>query len=334
MYEDYLLKKPVKKKSASPKAVMALCCLGIILIGVTIKPFFFRKSETPITSPLSQNQNPAEVKGVFNPLSFFITKPKIPSNETSLMDSIKKLLATEKGFYSVYIFDLKKNKGLGINETTILTAASVSKVPIISSLYYLAQKGEIDLDNKITLQDTDIQDFGTGVLRNEGAGGVYSIKTLAQLLIQKSDNTAGYILGEQMIGFPKIQELIESWGLTQTDMLQNKTSNKDMAILFTKIYKGQIANQGYTQEMLGFFKDTDFENRLPAQLPKTVPIYHKIGNEVGNVHDVGIVALENNPYYIGVMTNDIIDIEHAEETIATISKMVFDYYFRRSSTVR
>jgi beta-lactamase class A len=69
---------------------------------------------------------------------------------------------------------------------------------------------------------------------------------------------------------------------------------------------------------------SDFENRLPALLPKEVKIYHKIGSEIGNIHDVGIIEAAH-PYYIGVFSNDITDDTSAETTIAQISKLVFDF---------
>ncbi len=335
MYEDHTfqpLRKSAPKKDSKPIGAVLFTIIIVFLIVFNMK-----RSAQPdsVTSPLSPNQTTTEPKksnSPFSILGIFRKQEKPAASETELIGSIKKFLEDEKGVYSVYIVAIGKNEGYGFNETTILTGASVNKIPILATLYFLAQKGTIDLDERITLQAGDIQNFGTGVLRYEAPGTVYSIKTIAQLLVQKSDNTAGYILGEQMIGMDTVQETMESWGLQQTNMVNNKTSNKDMALLLTKIYKGQVTNSAYTQEMLGFMKDTDFENRLPRHIPKTVPVYHKIGNEVGVVHDVGIVALPNNPYYIGVMTNDIIDVEHTEDVIADISKLVFDFYQKKEST--
>ena len=101
-----------------------------------------------------------------------------------------------------------------------------------------------------------------------------------------------------------------------------------MSVLFEKIYKGEITNAASTQEMLAFFKDTDFEDRLPALLPKTVSVYHKIGNEIAVMHDAGIVTDGKTTYYIGVFTNDITDEEETTKIIAEISKLVYDYLRR------
>lgn len=227
--------------------------------------------------------------------------------------------------YSVYIKDYTSSFNMGINETVIFTAASVNKVPIVAALYYLAGKGDIDLDERVTIQAKDVQDFGTGSIRYDPPGSVYSLKTLAKLSIEQSDNTAAYVLGNYTVGLDRIQSLMNEWGLTQTDMVNNKTSNKDMELLFEKIYKGGVINTASTQELLAFFKKTDFEDRLPALLPQAATVYHKIGNEIAVMHDVGIVTDGKLTYYIGVLSSDIVDEEEAKKIIAEISKLVYDY---------
>jgi beta-lactamase class A len=300
------------RKSKLPLFILLL--LGCLGVGLGIRKIAVSFTTTQLVSPLAESDPPT------NTFSLFAQKNK---DGSQLLQQITALTEAQKGVYSVYVFDIGKNTGFGINEQTIYTAASVNKVSILAALYYQAQKGEVDLDERVTVQDSDIQDYGTGILRYEGAGGVYSIKTLAQFMMTKSDNTAAYILS-QHVGPAKIQQLLDSWGLIQTNMADNKTSNKDMAMLFTKMYRGQIANKALTAEMLGFMVSSDFENRLPALLPKEVKIYHKIGSEIGNIHDVGIIEAAH-PYYIGVFSNDITDDTSAETTIAQISKLVFDF---------
>jgi beta-lactamase class A len=108
-------------------------------------------------------------------------------------------------------------------------------------------------------------------------------------------------------------------------MVNNKTSNKDMGIIMEKIYHEKLANRGLTQEMLSFLKNSDFEDRIPALLPKDVTVYHKIGNGIGFVHDVGIVEGAKTKYYIGILTSDITKEVEATKTAALISKIVYDF---------
>lgn len=273
----------------------------------------------PIISPIPEQAEQSK------PLIAFFSKKKSPQE---LLEKIDITVGDNIKNYSVLIDDMKNTFTAGTGENEIYVAASINKIPILAALYYYAQKGDIDLDEVITLQAADIQDYGTGSLRYESPGATYSIKTLAKLMIKQSDNTAAYILSNHIIGLDKIQLIVDQWGLTQTDMTENKTSNKDMAALFRKIYENKITNKANTEEMLSFFKDTDFETRLPALLPKGVTVYHKIGSEIRNVHDVGIVTFGKVAYYIGVFTNEVTDEPEAEKTIANISKLVYEYMNR------
>lgn len=296
---------------------------GIVLILVIT--ILLIRSAIPKRSGAIVSPIPNEKEETASFLSRLFTKKKTPED---LREKIQETVDNRLRNYSVYVKDFNSDFVVGINESVIFTAASLNKVPVVTALYYYADKGEIDLDERVTVQSADIQDFGTGSIRYDPPGSVYAIKTLAKLAIEQSDNTAAYVLGNYTIGLDKIQALMTQWGLTQTDMVNNKTSNHDMAILFEKIYKREITNAASTQEMLAFFKDTDFEDRLPALLPKTASIYHKIGNEIAIMHDAGFVTDGKTTYYIGVFTNDITDEEDARKIIAEISNLVYGYLKR------
>ena len=276
-----------------------------------------RRPSSAIISPI-----PDEPKQEKSIVAAIFTKEKYPDE---LGKAIQKVINNRWVTYSVYVEDYNSSFSLGINDTVIYTAASVNKLPILAALYYNAQKGEIDLDRIVTIQEKDIQDYGTGSIRYDRPGATYSVKTLAKLMIQQSDNTAAYILANHIVGIEEIQKLVDSLGLTQTDMTNNKTSNRDVSILMKKLYKREVAGEAYTLEMLSFLKDTDFENRLPALLPDSATVYHKIGTEVGVLHDIGIVQDGSLVYYIGILTTDVDNEEEAELIAAQISKTVYDY---------
>lgn len=295
----------------------------IFLFTFVIKPLF---SGRKFISPLPDAApTPQGTRFLFGGSKSSPSPTAVPVlNTQELISSIKQITDKATGTYSVYVVDLNTKQSFGFNETTIFTAASVIKVPILAALYHEAAAGKIDLDRRITIQAADIQDYGTGVIRYKGAGQVYSLKTLAQLMMEKSDNTAAFVL-DTVITQPKIQSLIDGWGMSQTDLTNNKTSNKDIANLMIKMRAGEIANKALTQEMIGFMDDSDFENRIPKLLPTGIKVFHKIGNEVGFVHDVGIVEDPKHPFYIGVMSNDIRNDEEAESVIAQVAKLVYDF---------
>ena len=120
-------------------------------------------------------------------------------------ESVTELLGEREGNFSVYYQDINSNDSFGIDENKVLTAASLNKIYIIGFLYYLAGKERIDLEDTITIQKEDIQDYGTGSLRYEGEGKPYSLKALAALAFRQSDNTAAFVIAAR-IGRDNIQK--------------------------------------------------------------------------------------------------------------------------------
>ncbi|MBI2617251.1 serine hydrolase [Candidatus Gottesmanbacteria bacterium] len=264
--------------------------------------------------------------------SFMLRKPSVSNDipnfgKKSVADlvntEIPNLLSQEPGVYTIYIYDIQNNIGYGIGEKTTMTAASVNKVPILATLYHLAGIGEIDLERTVVTQKEDIQDYGTGSIRYEEPGKTYSVKTLARLMMQKSDNTAAYILSTHILGVKKIQELTNSWGLIQTNIEKNSSSPSDMGLLLLKMYKGEITNQALTLEMLEFMTNSDFEDRIPTGVPHEVEVYHKTGDEVAKIHDVGIIDKKGHPYILAIFTSEMSDNERTKRIMAEISRKVY-----------
>lgn len=285
-----------------------------ISIGATLF-FFFYSPSTSIVSPIPQDH-------ILSKIVPFFSEKKDP-------EELKKIITSTIGdtlpAYSIIVKDFQNDFIMTINPDTVFTAASVNKLPILGSLYYLVQKGDITLTKQITIQPEDIQDYGTGSIRYDPPGTLYDLQTLAKLMIEQSDNTAAFILARSVIGVGKIQTLINSWGMAQTDMENNITTNTDMLLLMEKLYREKVANKTLTAEMLSFLKNGTIQDRIPALLPKEATIYHKTGNGVGFLHDVGIVVSPKRTYYIGIFTAKISDEETTIKMLATLSRIIYDF---------
>lgn len=308
---------PRKKKNRWLRFILFL--LFMIWLSIGAYKMIFGRKET-IISPIPDTPivQPTQAPKKFT----FFQKKKTPDD---LAQKINTVINDEWNDYSIVIEDYGSDFALRQSEAEIFIAASINKLPILAALYYLANKGDIDLDDTITLQAADVQDYGTGSIRYDKPGTVYSIKTLAKLMIKQSDNTAAYILANHTIGFTKLADLATQWGLTQTDMVKNNTSNQDIAKLFRMIHDGKITDNAHTQEMLSFLKDTDHETRLPAKLPDKAITYHKIGTEVGVIHDAGIITDGKITYYIGIFTKGTVENEQTDALMAEVSKTVYEY---------
>lgn len=265
---------------------------------------------------------------LFLPRFSLFSNPATKTGEitTTLRARIQKDFEKFPGNYSYYVANLSSGAQFGQSEKETFTAASVNKVPIVATLYFLNKKEKIKLDERITIQENDIQDYGTGRLRYEKPGGIYSLRTLAKLALNESDNTAAHVLSNK-IGPDVIQKTVESFGLTQTDIENNKTSVYDMFLLFKKIYSGDITTATEKDELLNYMKDTDIENRIPAELPTDTIVFHKTGDGEGFVHDVGIIVDKNNAYFLGILTSDMSGHEDTvAKTMGHVGKELVEFY--------
>ncbi|MCR4264017.1 MAG: class A beta-lactamase-related serine hydrolase, partial [Candidatus Roizmanbacteria bacterium] len=282
---NYKTSESIEKKSIKPVVYFLLLIFTIFAV------LNMRNSVTKATNVL--------------PFKTVSTEPQTLS-ELSL--SIRNKIAEEEGTYSIRFEDFESKNAFGINDEPVVTAASVIKIPVLAALYYLAEKDEIDLDEVITIPESDMQRWGTGVIRYQDAGATYTNRELGQVMMEHSDNTAVYVLANRVIGLDRLQELIDSWGLDNTHYLDNEVSNKDMNKIMRMMFLGEIVtDEQLVDEMMGRMDDSDFEERLPKYIPEEVPVYHKIGNEVRITHDVGVFDLENKPYYLGILGIEVPD---------------------------
>lgn len=238
-------------------------------------------------------------------------------------DEVIKYLKTQKGDYNIYFEDLKTDENFSIHSSTVVTAASINKLAIVGYLYHLATDKKIDLQDTIVIQESDIQDYGTGSLRYEKPGKPYTLQHLAMLSMKQSDNTAAHVLTIRL-GEDNIQNYLYQLGLDSTSMVDNDTSARDVGKFFELLYRNKIANKALTQELLEYMQDTEFEDRLPALLPKSSHIYHKTGDGVNFVHDGGIIIDGNKAFILVVLSSNISDEKGAKKTISEIAKIVYD----------
>lgn len=246
---------------------------------------------------------------------------------SDLKDKVSDFVSKQKATFSVYYKDTKTGEEFGINENRVLTGASLNKIYIVAYLYKLASEGKINLEDKVVVQQSDIQDYGTGTIRYQGDNQTYSLKTLAQLSLENSDNTAAYLLGVRL-GMDNIQNYVKNLGLSATDMQNNKTTAKDVGKMLELIYTKKVANPSLTAELLDFLKDTDFEDRLPRYLTKNnISVYHKTGDATNMLHDAGIIDDKTNPFILSVMTSDVENEEETKDAIGKVAKIIYDQRF-------
>jgi len=240
-----------------------------------------------------------------------------------IRDEVVKFLKSQKGDFSVYYEDLKTDDNFSVHGNTVQTAASLNKLPVVAYLYNLASRKVIDLQDTIVIQESDIQDYGTGSIRYQKAGQQYTLQSLARLALKESDNTAAHVLNIRL-GEGNIQSYAYQIGMSSTNMIDNDTSARDIGKFFQMLYQNKIASKALSQELLEYMENTDFEDRIPPLLPNNLHIYHKTGDGVNFIHDGGIISNGKTPFILSIMSSNITDEKAAKATISKIALIVFE----------
>ncbi len=119
-----------------------------------------------------------------------------------------------------------------------------------------------------------------------------------------------------------------SWSLGVED--NDVTTPNEMTRLLELIVNGEAAGRESCDEILGIMgKCQTGQYRIPKYLPKKlVVLQRKTGSLPGIRNDVAVVTVKpsGEKYVISCFTMDAEDVYEAEETIATVSRAVYEYF--------
>lgn len=88
---------------------------------------------------------------------------------------------------------------------------------------------------------------------------------------------------------------------------------------------GEIVDSTASQAMIKILLNQEFNEIIPARLPKEVKVAHKTGNITNVLHDSGIVFLPNGKKYVLVLSKNLQKEEQAKKAMAEVSEMIYKY---------
>jgi beta-lactamase class A len=194
--------------------------------------------------------------------------------------------------YGVVVLDPSSGERVAMDADRRFLAASLNKLPVLMTLYRAAASGAVDLDDKISMQASDVQAYGTGVLYTYPVGHTTTLRECARLLIKESDNTAWKML-DRYLGRDYIRAELYRVGARSTAYwFPNTTTPDDVLLVLEKISDPSYTNPDLSAEMLDIMTNTAFEDRLPQPLPEGTRVSHKIGYYGTTFADAGVVFPE------------------------------------------
>ncbi len=256
---------------------------------------------------------------------------------------------TEHDVVAVYFRDLRSGDSVLLSPDMRLHAASMMKVPVMIQLYQDAEAGRLHLDDSLTVTNTfssivDGSPYELGA-PDDSEGTLYarigekeSIRQLIELMITVSSNLATNILMEEVRG-ARVTDTMRQLGADSIEVLRgvedikayraglsNTTTVRDLGIIFGAIAEDRAASTESCREMVGVLSRQQFNEGIPAGLPEGTQVAHKTGSITRIRHDGGIVYVEDGKgYVLVVLTRGIEDGDVADQLIADISGIVYEY---------
>ena len=266
-----------------------------------------------------------------------------------LKDQISSKLAEQRGDFAVAFKDLTTGDSLLINEQTFFHAASTMKTPVMIEVYKQAAAGTFNLNDSITLRNefksiVDSSSFSLNANDDsekelyKHLGEKRTLYSLVYDMIILSSNLATNMVIE-LVNARKVTQTMRQLGANKIQVLRgvedskafakglnNVTTANDLLVIFEKMARSEIVDSASSQAMIKILLNQQFNDIIPARLPKDVKVAHKTGNITNVQHDSGIVLLPNGKKYVLVLlSKNLQKEEQAKKAMAEVSEMIYKY---------
>ena len=253
---------------------------------------------------------------------------------TSLIENEKK--AGEITTASVFIKQFSTAQWTSVNLEERFLPGSLFKLPILYTILKMSENDPSFLNKKIVYDPKAVVTLKqTYETRSVKPGQTYTIKELLTYMIAYSDNNATQLLTANMD--PDILiKVFDDLGLTKPDprnYLSYTISPRDYSIFMNALYNAAYLNINNSEFATSLLAQCNFTDGLVKGLPSNTKIAHKFGeagiDDAHELHETGIVYLNNNAYLVTVMTRGN-DLKKLSYTISEISAKVYAYMSQHS----
>lgn len=239
---------------------------------------------------------------------------------------------------STFFFDLKNGRWSDTFPSEKYYPSSLGKIPIMIAYFELAEKNPGVLDRKLTYAAGG-SDFNLtqDISPSQGIipGRTYAVKDLMKYMIEDSDNNAAQLLYEN-IDQNALRNVYNDFQIPFEDNVSidnlDFITPQQISVIFRVLYNATYILRGDSGSALQLLSQSSFDQGLVAGVPNSTVVAHKFGlvgiapkgiTTEHELHDCGIVYAQNHPYFLCVMTRGSSSIENMENTIADISRTVY-----------
>jgi beta-lactamase class A len=263
--------------------------------------------------------------------------------------AIDTLLAGRQGVYALAYKNMQTGETICRREKAVFHAASTMKTPVMIEVFTQAAAGKMSLDDSVDVVNSfhsivDGSEFALDLASDSDdhlytqIGKTASVRSLLTAMITVSSNLATNLLIEK-VGAPNVLATMRSLGANDIQVLRGVEDNKafrlglnntttayDLMLIYEHIAAGTIVSRDACDAMTEVLRRQQFNDMIPALLPRDVVVAHKTGSITGVQHDSGIVTLpDGRRYVLVVLSKDLPSAKEGIETIASLSKLLYDY---------
>ena len=261
------------------------------------------------------------------------------------------------GNAGIWVKHLTTGETAGVRDAELLNSASVIKIPVMVLAFQMAERGEIKLDERITIRKDDIRG-GSGIFRYHDAGLQPTFRDVLLQMIITSDNTATDLSIARVGGVARVNAWLKEQGyadglrltqttgdlftkynaLTPTDDRNGKTNNdrsywlgeisaRATGQMLEAIEKKTIASPASCDEMLRMLRAQQAGQRRLNHFI-TVPVAHKTGDFPPVLaNDVGIIYARSGPVVVSFLGNAITgNYGEAEDRIGRLAQQIVEFF--------
>ncbi len=253
------------------------------------------------------------------------TTTSIPSSGP-LKSQVSRILGSQRVNYGIFIKNLNTGETVVINENNKFCPASIYKVIVAVMTLQDIKNGKYSPETALTLKKSH-QRYSTDFMSRYSVGSKHQIKDLLSYMIRYSDNTAWYMLEDNVAKSSNIQSRINSLNLTNTSRKDYTTTAKDLGTLFEGIYRSTYLERSNSDYLINLLSTViaRHNDRIAAGVPAGTKVAHKIGNLGAVWQDAGIVYGPKSDFVI-ITLNKLVTYESGKKTISAIAKVTWDYF--------
>lgn len=231
--------------------------------------------------------------------------------ENKIQEEIK-IFQDDGSLWSVYYCDLKGGGDFALNSNK-MQAASLIKLFIMGCVY---------------------EDYDLMIIKDTKEQIDEWLKTMITVSDNEAANQLVYVLGggDEAKGREKVDKFAKDHGYEDTHMGRlllasnavddNYTSVLDCGKFLQDCYESRLPHSDEIQELL---KQQTRRQKIPAGIPQNVIVGNKTGELQDVQNDVAIVYIEDYPYLLCVMSQEVKNSDEAMSKIAGLSKSVYSF---------